>query len=75
MQIEPSKFDWNLFQTSNFTFIQLSPLNSKFIQFKSFVQFRYNSEEKTVLAIYFSSHRDFCFLQNSSLTFIKKKLE
>ena len=30
MQITPLKFDWNLFQYSNFTCIQFSPLSFKF---------------------------------------------
>ena len=40
LQCAPFKYDWNLFQSSNFTFIQLSSLSFKFIQFKHFVQFR-----------------------------------
>ena len=39
MQIALSKFGWNSFQSSTFTFVQLSPLSFKFIQFRFFVQF------------------------------------
>ena len=33
MQIATSMFDWNSFQFFNFTFVQLSCLSFKFIQF------------------------------------------
>ena len=43
------KFSWNSFQFSNFTFVQLSTLNSKFIQFKSTVQFCQNFALRKIL--------------------------
>ena len=54
---------------------QLSSLNFKFFQFKSFVQFRYNSEEKTVLAIYFSEFSQrFLFSSKFITHFYQKKV-
>ena len=35
----PFNFDWNSFRFSNFAFIQMSSLNFKFIQLRSFLQF------------------------------------
>ena len=49
MQIAPSKFDENLFQVSSFTFVQLSHLNFRLIQFKSFVHFHYKKKKKIVI--------------------------
>ena len=49
MQIAPSKFDENLFQVSSFTFVQLSHLNFRLIQFKSFVHFHYKKKKKLSL--------------------------
>ena len=41
MQV-PSKFDQNSFESSNLTFVQLSPLSFKFIQLRSFYQISLN---------------------------------
>ena len=41
MQIAHSKVDGNSFQSSNFNFVQLSPLKFKYIQFRLFVKFRW----------------------------------
>ena len=51
MQIAPSKFDENLFQVSSFTFVQLSHLNFRLIQFKSFVHFHYKKKKKKKLSL------------------------
>ena len=42
MQVRPFRFDQNSFESSNFTFAQLSPLSFKFIQLRSFYQISLN---------------------------------